>query len=891
MIGRRNILELIGRNRGKYHSCILTCYSLDFSFFEERILPIFRTANIKNVNVFADGKFLEHAQDATTGYEFKYNKTYNFLPVYTTGVFHPKIMLLVGVKHGLLIIGSGNITSSGLSTNDEIWGAFHLNNIENDNAPLFAAVWNYLQQFLNNSHGFIKQKIEWIRKYSPWLAELPEPMREIHIESLKQQIVFIANNGNESIWEQLKTAVPNSNVKSITIISPYYDKEGEIIKEISKQFNPDDLNCIVDIDYGLLPNELDKDLASKVNFYKWSDCIKDFHEEVNRLHAKMIHFLFTDGTEYMMLGSANATNAAMGTSSKKAVNHEAGILIKRTSISGTWLGQLQINLPTNSIDIDKFNNANRRIFTEVSSYTAKIKIVYSELRGTELSIYTKSRINEPDLRVVTLSREGAEIESIPVELSDKRLIAKCNSPVDIFKIALANGYSEVVSNYSLVHRLEALLKCNPDPQQEKLDILLDEEYPDGEGITQLLEYVDYNWADEDSISTKNRTSGGRIDLKSKSVSPNQHYETLSEEEFNAISDDALFKQTGEMLHPSVKIADFLGIVGSELVNKYSDDYSESEEQKLLEDKEQLGEGNTVESTKKKKVNALKERNAILRYFKNLDNHYTKLLKSFYEKKELFETPSIPINIKALSNILIGLQLIQLYHGKRFDIESDEEFRQESYLKDGIIFDGHKTVKGFLNNVLGKFLLLCTAGVKEYDYNVLNQKLANYREQVLDKTVFTILMVHWTEKEQEYRDNILLNTLFYMQGEKVTESLFVENLKNRLKKLQKNSKYSSRYFNENYKYFFHYFIPDFLSFYKKYEEKINLRRQLIKEVQTLEVGTTILNSKIGFNKIIKNNNDKISPKLSFARCGYKFNEDKKQFIWGDVNFVKKCIVYD
>lgn len=147
-------MDLIGQNRSKYHSCVLTCYSFDFSFFEERVLPTLRLANIKNVNVLADGHYLEMAQEATTGREFKHNKTYNFHPIYETGVFHPKIILLTGVRHGLLIIGSGNITSSGLSTNDEIWGAFHLDNIGNENAPLFGAAWEYLKPFLDKSLGW-----------------------------------------------------------------------------------------------------------------------------------------------------------------------------------------------------------------------------------------------------------------------------------------------------------------------------------------------------------------------------------------------------------------------------------------------------------------------------------------------------------------------------------------------------------------------------------------------------------------------------------------------------------------------------------------------------------------------------------------------------------------
>ena len=91
MIKRRNILELIGKHRGKYHSCVLTCYSFDFSFFEERVLPTLRLANIKNVNVLADGHYLEMAQEATTGREFKHNKTYNFHPIYEMEFFIQKL--------------------------------------------------------------------------------------------------------------------------------------------------------------------------------------------------------------------------------------------------------------------------------------------------------------------------------------------------------------------------------------------------------------------------------------------------------------------------------------------------------------------------------------------------------------------------------------------------------------------------------------------------------------------------------------------------------------------------------------------------------------------------------------------------------------------------------
>ena len=96
-IERQNVLDLIGRDSRRYHSCIITCYSFDFTYFEERVLPVFRASNIRNVNVFVDGNSLESSQEMLTGKEFSFQKNYSLIPVYNEkGVFHPKIILLTG---------------------------------------------------------------------------------------------------------------------------------------------------------------------------------------------------------------------------------------------------------------------------------------------------------------------------------------------------------------------------------------------------------------------------------------------------------------------------------------------------------------------------------------------------------------------------------------------------------------------------------------------------------------------------------------------------------------------------------------------------------------------------------------------------------------------------
>ena len=59
MIARHNILDLLGSDKRKYHSCIITCYSFDFIFFEQRVLPKLRQAGITNINLYVDASQIE----------------------------------------------------------------------------------------------------------------------------------------------------------------------------------------------------------------------------------------------------------------------------------------------------------------------------------------------------------------------------------------------------------------------------------------------------------------------------------------------------------------------------------------------------------------------------------------------------------------------------------------------------------------------------------------------------------------------------------------------------------------------------------------------------------------------------------------------------------------
>lgn len=891
MIDRRNILELIGKHRSKYHSCILTCYSFDFSLFEERVLPTLRLADIKNVNVLADGHFLEMAQETTTGKEFKHNRTYNFLPIYETGVFHPKIMLLTGKKHGLLIIGSGNITSSGLNTNDEIWGAFHLDNIGNENAPLLGAVWHYLQPFLNQSLGFVPQKIEWIRKHSPWLEELPIADSWINIQSLGIEAKFVSNTEQASTYRQLIDNVPNKNIEQITVVSPYYDRSGTQLIQLKKHFNPSRFKCMVDPKSGLLPTEVS---TEGIDFYNWADCKKDYEETYNRLHAKLIHFQDKEN-EYVLLGSANMTVAAMGTADNKAANAEAGILLRRTLMAKNWIEELKIHIPEKPIELSQQTYQGIEP-NSVKRTNYQYRVLYAELRGKEITLYLNKNITI-DFKIVVLDRNDSPLENTVINSSENVLVVQIVDPDSVFKVSLINENHERISNFSIAHRLEALLRCNPDPTQEKLNACLEQDYPDGEGITELLDFVDYNWADEESVGTKKvYDSSSTMMRRANEEVKEKNYKVLEAAEFNKLTAESLLRQSGELSNSTVKIAEFLNSFAAGAFGK-DDDYDESPEQGLLEDNAGDGEGEGEGSEKNipKRTNGLKEKAAITKYFRKLDAVYSKRLNTFFKTKALTKTPNNPITIRSISGILIALHLIQIYYGKKFEVITKEIdssgnniITEDNFIISGRLDDAVESVKGFLMNILGKFLLLSGAGTKPYEYDIINQKLINNQNQLLVKSISIILNTPWRNSETIDRNVLILNCLYFSVGEMILNKEIEADFIKKIEEFPVNSDHLIPSFNENLEWFKNKFFAKYIDWLSDFSDKTKGRKKLIRATETLRTGNIIFSSKIGFNAVNEVSPEQSGFRLSLMRPGFPF--ENGSFLLKEVQFGSKIILY-
>ncbi|WP_223808834.1 phospholipase D-like domain-containing protein [Rufibacter hautae] len=913
---RQNILDLIGKNRHKYSSCIITCFSFDFTFFEERVMTALRLANVRNVNVLVDGKFLEQSLEMVTGNEFKNHKTYSLTPVYETGVFHPKIMLLTGPTQGLLVIGSGNLTSSGLSTNDEIWAAFHLNSLDCNNAPVFAAAWQYLQGYFPQVKGFNQQKLDWITQYSPWVRELAliAPGKTFIPLDDELEVKFVANTASVSIYQQLIESLPKSKVKKLSIVSPYFDEKGTILEQLTADFEIEEIACLTDQQFGILPTKLNEILYNQVAFYDWKDCLKDFDTRYNRLHAKLFHFEYTDGWEYLLIGSPNATIQALGSVADFAVNGEAGLLLKRKNKNG-YIRELGINTkngPTLNVKAAAKGKTHRGDSTPSINY--ENKILYAERNGSRLTVHLKKTSKAVyEIQVLNSSNEEVEIHSLPAVSEEAVIILQ--QPDKAFRLFLVSDGVRV-SNYSLIHNISYLVKSTPDPSHDKLTQIIEGFLADPEnGIySDLLKYIDYS-VDEEEFGLPAQPLRGASGLSVSTNTTIDHIGLTEEELYklrSAQARDLLLLNTS-----NVQIADILNIISKGMVVQ-SSEVQENAEQALSQDdiEFQMGSEQEVDQSVIKRARGEAEQRAIFKHLDKIDKFFSNQHKKFFETRMLQDVPKRPITLKELSNVSVMTDLLYMFYGKSYNVstievglystnktkpiiqELEKEFGMvktskinrdnfsivyfemfpEYYLefKKRVAASGanllvnqeefspitrsypyffQEDLKSILIETFGCFLLCANskAGFHQYTNESQNEKVIFYRDSIFRKCTFLILNIRWREDELVYRDILLLDLLQLVCPDKLSTK-YTKELKLAIEDLYKSNQLKSEHFSDNLKYYFSSLIPTVQSWQRIFETDSS---SLSTNRSSLGSGTIIYHRELGFATLKQSGNNFIT----------------------------------
>ncbi len=222
----------------KFHSCLLASYSLDYYFFEQRILRILRSKGIRNISVLTDASVAEEYMKNMLGNIKKISSLYSLTSVMARGAFHPKLYMFFGDDRILMIIGSGNLTSGGMGKNHELFISFYADKDNIDQLPILLQGWSYLRSVSSNLTGISLRQQKWIAEYCSLLPKKTNANLPTTFFPLNGGLeVSFLHNRDVTMLESLKKLItPSTTITKITIASPFFDKNGIFLDKLVKQF-------------------------------------------------------------------------------------------------------------------------------------------------------------------------------------------------------------------------------------------------------------------------------------------------------------------------------------------------------------------------------------------------------------------------------------------------------------------------------------------------------------------------------------------------------------------------------------------------------------------------------------------------------------------------------
>jgi hypothetical protein len=685
MLDRLNILELFGADKNKYHSCIITCYSFDFLFFEQRVLPALRRAGMININVFVDEKMYQHQLANLDGNNVS-KQSYSITPIKLNGAFHPKILMGIGKNNGFLAIGSGNLTNSGLSSNDEVWGAFHTYKNESKALPVFQSAFEYLNNLKPFCFAENTKKWDWLLKGSSWLSDLGNSKNINTAYHSNDEVLLLKSFADASIYKQLIANLPNSNLKNITIISPYFNKRGDLITNLIDDLDPDTIDVIIDSKFGTIPHKFIQN--KRVKFHEWEFVKGSESNSGTRLHAKIFQFQYEKST-CILTGSANATIEAFGTKVNNSRNAEASVLIKSDE-SKNWMEELQIIIPSeNSFDFGSYN-IEKSISNTIDYKSFAYNIHHAELDVTELSVYVSSKEMIPEKSFIVIEKRNDEksFYEIPTHSSSMIIIELKELEAELgFRVYIANDVLERISSYDKIHNQQLIQRTNPDSKSTKfLEILNGTELGNSDLIT-LLEFA--NFKENSNVRISNSSSKVVVD---KSIEVDlKEYGTVSEEEFHQ-NENIIEERHSNASSQLTMLEDFLNNMTFKDVEE---DFNDSVERSAEDSKDAgiSGSNNVVDA---KTVLTFHEgqriKGIIQKTFKkiydSIEQNHKDVLDSLVNKVPT----EIKVSIKNLQAILVGTHLIFMKLDEKY---FEERFRfviRYKRLEDLLLFEKIKKIK-------------------------------------------------------------------------------------------------------------------------------------------------------------------------------------------------------
>lgn len=229
------------------HSFIVT-YNADLRFYET---DIWSRLSARNCVVLVDAELLCEAA-SQAGRLRHANVRYVLEPIGGSTSAHAKLIWLSNSEEGLLLVGSGNLTTTGYAGDGELFTAHRWTNEGTGDVAAFQSVRDFLDALVDRGHVAERVRPHLNRAWSesPWLHRRADAERAVR------------HNLEEPFLDQLVEQVAGRPVKSLIVHAPFHDERCEALRRCVEALSPSRVEALVQdgetsVDPGALRSVLD----------------------------------------------------------------------------------------------------------------------------------------------------------------------------------------------------------------------------------------------------------------------------------------------------------------------------------------------------------------------------------------------------------------------------------------------------------------------------------------------------------------------------------------------------------------------------------------------------------------------------------------------------------
>ena len=351
---------------------ILLTFALGLTQLDYALLPLLQSHGEGRVTVVADPGGVE-AAFAERATAYGPGVRYRLLPYHPPSglAFHPKLYLVAGRTGARLVVTSANLTLYGFRENLEIVDVAALGPDDREESHLFVQALEFLDRLaaLDATVGpLLGSDVTGMRRrLERWLGDTKPGATGALLHSLDRPLM-----------DQVAAMVPADEIEHILCVSPFYDGEGKMLRELSARYRGADIDLVgPEEDWTDLSGKRLADLSNRIHPHR----LHGVGGKGRRLHAKLLAFRGRTRA-WTVAGSANATRPAWLGAASKPRSGNVEVVIVREHQDAALMDELRESLDMAPVELASFTFDRSTLKGDEESGAA-LSVIRAEQEGSD----------------------------------------------------------------------------------------------------------------------------------------------------------------------------------------------------------------------------------------------------------------------------------------------------------------------------------------------------------------------------------------------------------------------------------------------------------------------------------------------------------------------------